>query len=295
MSGTISAKIETALAGYAPYRDYRAGRSSRADYVAVLDSREAEGRELGLNRDQFHLSGRGPRDEVAFVASVLADLRARGLIPGTAYDLAAFAAFRERVRAAFDHGAYSTYIFPEEERLAYALAEIAKPVSAGFFGSYYGYWAIWALPALAARGGRAVFLDIDQRVNDLARENVQRLGFADRCSFVTRDAVAHLAQDATTYDFALIDAEGPEEHADPDYRKKYIYYPIFRASLPRLRPGALLAVHNVLLHDDAGDRYFTESIARNRQQFHKLLPLLAQEFPLQADYATSEGVGVYRR
>ncbi len=295
MPGTISALIETALSGYAPYRDYRAGRSTRAAYVAVLDGREAEGAALGLNRDQFHLSGRGPRDEVAFVAAVLADLQRRGLVASTAYDEAAFTAFRAQVRAVFDHGPFSTYIFPEEERLAYALAGIARPESAGFFGSYYGYWAVWALPALAARGGQAVFLDIDQRVNDLARANVERLGFGAHCRFVTRDAVAHLEQDATTYDFALIDAEGPEEHADPDYRKKRIYYPIFRAALPRLRPGALLAVHNVLLHDDAGDRYFTESIARNRQQFDKLLPLLAREFPLQADYATSEGVGVYRR
>ncbi|MBA3938444.1 MAG: class I SAM-dependent methyltransferase [Planctomycetes bacterium] len=295
MPGTISAKIRAALRDFPPHQDFRAGRITPAQYVAVLDAQEAEGARRGLNRDQFHLSGREPLDELAYVDGVLADLQRRGLIPTTAYDQAGFTAFRARVTAEFSHGDFTTYIFPEEERLAFALADIVKPTSAGFFGSYYGYWAIWALPAIARAGGRAYFLDIDPRVNDLGRENAAKLGFAACCEFITADAVGYLENSKTTYDFALVDAEGPEDHPDPDYRKKCIYYPIFRASLPRLRPQALVAVHNILLTNAVQDRYFAESVAKNRQQFHKFLPLLEQGFPLRADYATSEGVGVYRR
>jgi predicted O-methyltransferase YrrM len=295
MPGTIHSIITSALAGYKPYQDFRRGRATLQEYVAVLNGHEAEMAALGLNRDQSHLSGRGPLDEAAFVDGILADLVARGTIPAMGYDKAAFLAYRAQVQRDFSHGSYSTYIFPEEERLVYALAEILRPTSAGVFGSYYGYWGVWMLPAIARANGHVVYLDIDQKVNDLGKANVERLGFGRHCTFVTSDAVAYLERTATTYDFALVDAEGPEEHADPDYRKKYIYYPIFKASLPRLAPKAVVAVHNVLLSNLADDRYFAERIIANRQYFHKLTPLLESAFDPRSDYPTSEGVGVYRR
>lgn len=295
MPGTIHSAIISALAAYNPYQDFRSGRSTLQEYVAILNAREAELAALGLNRDQAHLSGRGPLDEVAFVDGILADLVARGTIPAARYDKAAFLAYRAQVGRDFSHGTYSTYIFPEEERLVYALAEILHPTSAGVFGSYYGYWGVWLLPAIARANGRVVFLDIDQKVNDLGRANAERLGFGRLCTFVTTDAVEYLERTTTTYDFALVDAEGPEQHANPDYRKKYIYYPIFKASLPRLKPKAVVAVHNVLLSNLADDHYFAERIVANRQYFHKLTPLLESAFDPRSDYPTSEGVGVYCR
>lgn len=295
MAGTIHTTITSALSTFTPFQDFRSGRLTRDEYVAILDRDEALMTGFGLNRDQFHLSGRFPLSEEAYVDTILADLQQRGAIATTAYDKAAFTAFRQRVTREFDHGAFSTYIFPEEERLVYALSEISKPVSAGFFGSYYGYWAIWTMPALARSKGKAWFLDLDDRVNRLGVANFTRLGYQDLVHFVTADAVAFLTSDATTYDFALIDAEGPEQHADPDYRKKYIYYPIFKACLPRLRPKALVAVHNMLLSNLSSDRYFQERIVVNQQQFHKLTPFIAQHFPIRNEYPTSEGVGVYRR
>ena len=295
MPGTIHAKITSALSAFAPFQDFRAGRLDRDAYVDVLEREEAKMGGFGLNRDQFHLSGRCPEQEEAFIDGILEDLRRQGTISSATYDKAAFTAFRRQVQATFDHGEYSTYIFPEEERLVYALSEIAKPVSAAFLGSYYGYWAVWAMPALARSKGRAWFLDIDERVNRLGLANFTRLGYGAQVEFVTKDAVAYLDASATTYDFALIDAEGPEEHADPDYRKKCIYYPIFRACLPRLRPGALVAVHNMLLSDLSDDRYFQERIVINKQQFHKLMPFLSEHFRNRREYPTSEGTGVYRR
>jgi predicted O-methyltransferase YrrM len=295
MPGTIHTKISSALSTFPAFQDFSAGRLTRDAYVDILDGNEQQMAGFGLNRDQFHLSGRFPANEEAFVDGILADLHKQGAIPSTAYDKAAFTAFRRRVMAEFDPGEFSTYIFPEEERLVYALSEIAKPVSAGFFGSYYGYWAIWTMPALARSKGRAWFLDIDERVNKLGLENFTRLGFGPQVEFVTHDAVKFLESTATTYDFALIDAEGPEEHADPDYRKKYIYYPIFKACLPRLRPDALVAVHNMLLSNLSHDRYFQARIVINNQQFHKLMPFLREHFRVRTEYPTSEGVGVYRR
>jgi predicted O-methyltransferase YrrM len=295
MPGTIHTKIVNALSSFAPFQDFRAGRLTRDAYVDVLERDEPRMASFGLNRDQFHLSGRFPADEEAFVDGILADLRGQGAIPTTAYDKAAFTAFRRRVMAEFNHGEFSTYIFPEEERLVYALSEIAKPVSAAILGSYYGYWAIWTMPALARSKGRAWFLDIDERVNKLGLTNFTCLGFGAQVEFVTRDAVKFLEATATTFDFALIDAEGPEEHSDPDYRKKYIYYPIFKACLPRLRPDALVAVHNMLLSNLSHDRYFQERIVINQQQFHKLMPFLGEHFRVRTEYPTSEGVGVYRR
>jgi predicted O-methyltransferase YrrM len=295
MSGTIFRKVDRALSEFEPYREFRAGRLDAGAYAQVLDREEPGMQRFGLNRDQFHLSGRFPRDEESYVDGILADLKLHGAIPTTAYDKDAFSAFRSLIEREFDHGEFSTYIFPEEERLVYALAEIAKPVSAGFFGSYYGYWAVWTMPALARNGGRACFLDLDPRVNALGEENFTRLGYGGQVRFVTQDAVRFLEEDQTTYDFALVDAEGPEQHADPDYRKKRIYYPIFKACLPRLRRGCLVAVHNMLLSNPTGDRYFAERIPVNREQFQKLTPFLETHFPIRCEYPTSEGVGVYRR
>jgi predicted O-methyltransferase YrrM len=295
MPGTVYHLIERALAGFQPFADFRAGRLDRDGYVRVLEGIADHQERFGLNRDQFHLSGRFPVDEAAFVQRILDDLVLNGLLPHARYDTVAFAAFRAQVHRTIDHGRYATYIFPEEERLAYAIAEIMAPVAAGFFGSYYGYWAYWALPALARTGGSAVFLDIDPEVNALAERNMQRLGFAQRCRFVTQDAVAFLAGSSEQFDFAMVDAEGPEHHPDPDYRKKYIYYPIFRQLVPHLRAPGLVVVHNMLLRNLTADSYFAERIPVNQQQFAKLLPLLETSFTGRQVYDTSEGVGVYRR
>src|SRR5271154_2542998 len=125
MPGTIHTKIVNALSAFTPFKDFRAGRLTRDAYVEVLEREEPRMGSFGLNRDQFHLSGRFPANEEAFVDGILADLVKQGAIPSTAYDKAAFTTFRKRVMAEFDHGEFSTYIFPEEERLVYALSEIA--------------------------------------------------------------------------------------------------------------------------------------------------------------------------
>jgi predicted O-methyltransferase YrrM len=226
---------------------------------------------------------------------MLIRLRSEGLLPRCDYDEERFAQFREHVTRAFNHGDHLTYIFPEESRLLYAVAEITAPTRTVFLGSYYGYWAIWALPAIAAAGGSAVLIDPDPEVLDLSAANVGRLGYADICTFVCEDGVVYLERERANYDFAVLDAEGPVAEGPADRRGKAIYGPLTAAVTPLLQPGGLLLAHNILLENLTDNGYFARRIASNIEQFVVFSRILARDYDLALALPTSEGVGVYRR
>ena len=76
----------------------------------------------------------------------------------------------------YDHGPFRTYIYPEEARLLFAIADILRPKAAIFLGSYYGYWARAPLAVIARHGGRAVLVDPDPQAQAVARRNLKSAG-----------------------------------------------------------------------------------------------------------------------
>lgn len=251
--------------------------------------------EVGLNENQIKLIERFPANEADFVAAALERLRHAGLIETTSYSTEAFEAYRERVAIAFDHADRVTYIFPEEERLLYALAAVTKPRRVAFLGSYYGYWAMWALPAIAAAGGKATLLDTDGECVSLARRNIERLGLGDTAEVVAGDALAYMRENREQFDWVVLDAEGPKLGLPYDQTDKALYYPMGAVAVERIRAGGMLICHNILLAHHTEDPYFANMIRNNERQFYKFLPFLAASCPRRVELSSTEGVGVYRR
>jgi predicted O-methyltransferase YrrM len=261
--------------------------------TGVDDSAYRRLTELGLNENQIKLIERFPSSEASFVDAALATLREHDLIATTSYSSDAFEAYRERVASCFEHAGRVTYIFPEEARLLYALAEITRPRRVAFLGSYYGYWAIWALPAIAAAGGRATLVDVNSDHVALARHNIERLGFGANAEVTARDAISYMHESAELFDWIVLDAEGPKRGLPYDETDKALYYPMARAALGRLRPGGILACHNVLLEHPNDDPYFANVIRNNERQFYRFLPLIEENCPRRVDLPSTEGVGIY--
>ncbi|MEV6843669.1 class I SAM-dependent methyltransferase [Actinoplanes sp. NPDC051411] len=293
-AGTAYDQIDHALRGYREYRAFLRGSLDRAGYCRWINSGAVTAEGLGLTEDQLNLSSRFPVDETAYVDRCLRTLRDAGVIESTRYPEREFTGIRRRIDEQFAHGGRTTYIFPEEARLLFALAHLLAPRHTAFPGSYYGYWAVWALPGIQAAGGRAVLIDIDESTMELARHNIEALGLAGGVEFRVADAIAD-GPGLPELDLCVLDAEGPRTGAPEDLTDKAIYYPIMAATTPRLRPGGVLVAHNMLLENLTTNGYFDGRVANNRRQYAKFHAHLDEHYDVQRTFATSEGVGVYRR
>jgi predicted O-methyltransferase YrrM len=292
--GTVFDLIEEALGPVSQYRDFRAGRLPQEQYAAWMTT-EGESAARGLlNEDQRNLSTRFPLDDRRYVDELLRDLNTAGIVTSATQPDRAFTVYRERVAQCTEHGGRTTYIFPEEARLLFALAHVLQPKRAVFLGSYYGYWALWALPGIVAAGGTATLVDVDPAVMSIAERNVAALGFAHAVEPVVADAI-EVARGLQDIDLCVLDAEGPEVAADPELTGKAIYHPIMRSATPAIRPGGVLVVHNMLLQNLTASTYFDRKIEHNRNQFSRFLPHLETYYDRSRVYPTSEGVGIYRR
>ncbi|SCF24432.1 Predicted O-methyltransferase YrrM [Micromonospora matsumotoense] len=226
---------------------------------------------------------------------VLADLADAGLVPEARYPRPEFERLANLVVDRFEHAGRTTFIFPEEARLLFALAHQVRPRNAVFLGSYYGYWAIWAAPAVLASGGRMTLVDVDADAMATARSNMAALGFADSVDFVVADAIDFAQHQLRDVDLCVLDAEGPKEGPVPDLLDKAIYFPITQAVTPALLPNALLVAHNVLLQNLTANAYFAGRIEHNRAQFGKWMTHLTEHYNVHRVYPSSEGTGVYRK
>lgn len=102
-------------------------------------------------------------------------------------------------------------------------------------GTFTGLSAL-AIARGLAPDGRLTCFDISTEFTDLARRHWERAGVADRIELRIGDATAGLAElpDQPHLDLAFIDADKPN----------YLTY--WSLLVPRVRPGGLLVVDNVL-------------------------------------------------
>ncbi len=174
--GTLSEILVERLGRFDFYRAFAAGTLSREEFHGLLIRYEEALRDRGLSPPLVRYASRMPLDDRAYVDTILECLHQDGLISTTRYDREEFEAYRRTIRARFAHGCYATSIFPEEERLVFALSEILGPRRLISLGSYYGYWTVWALPAVRERGGEAILIDVDPGVCALADKNLRDWG-----------------------------------------------------------------------------------------------------------------------
>lgn len=275
MSGTVYAKIYAALSACSSHIAFQNGEISVAAYQKWV---EGEGLMTitSLNEDQINLSARFPRDKHDFVRRAMSQCRALDVIADDRYDAELIEKNLANVDAEYDHGNHLTYIFPEESALLYAIVRNMRPRRAAVMGSYYGYWAVAA--KVAHPSLEITLLDVNPEVMDLARKNFEHLGVAGETTFTVGDA-ENLAPGLGNIDLLILDAEGPKlEEVAADYRDKAIYYPMLKAALGILAPGALVIAHNVILSNFTDGFYFEEKQQDYRKQYAKFLPLLREHF-----------------
>lgn len=295
-SGPVYELIQRELLPHPEYQGLRAGRISLAEYGRILERSSERSFGTALTENQRNLVTRFPHSEEAFVDEALTSLQEGGIIPSVEYPKEAFAVFREHVRATFNHGGYMTFIFPEEERLVFALSHILRPKRALFLGSYYGYWGIWMLPALRSGSGHATFIDPNPETNAVARMNISALGF-DECANVLDAEGTHFLNELLvrdSFDFLLLDAEGPDDAPDPQYRGKRVYLPLITTALRYLSPGATVLVHNILLRGNVSSPYFDRLIRKNGEELGAFMDFISRNFSNREIIDSTEGVGVFK-
>lgn len=130
---------------------------------------------------------------------------------------------------------YGMQVAPEQAALLTLLARIRGAQHAVEIGTFTGLSSI-AIARGLVPGGRLICCDVSQEYTDVARRYWKRAGLDDRIELRLGPAAATLAAMPTEphIDFAFIDADKTG-------------YPVYWAELiPRLRPGGLVVVDNVL-------------------------------------------------
>jgi caffeoyl-CoA O-methyltransferase len=125
---------------------------------------------------------------------------------------------------------------PDEAALLTMLARLVGARRALELGTFTGYGAISIARGLAD-GGRLTCLEVDDDYAGIARRNLEDAGVAERVEIVVGPALESLrAMPAEpTFDYVFLDAD---KTGYPDYYEEIV---------PRLLPGGLLLIDNVLL------------------------------------------------
>jgi caffeoyl-CoA O-methyltransferase len=129
----------------------------------------------------------------------------------------------------------SMQVSPEQAALLTMLTRLVNATVAVEIGTFTGYSALAIARGLAA-GGRLNCFDISTEYTDIARRYWERAGVADRIELrigPARERLADLPPDPVV-DIAFIDAD------------KSGYPTYWNELLPRMRPGGLVVVDNVL-------------------------------------------------
>lgn len=125
---------------------------------------------------------------------------------------------------------------PDEAALLTLLARLVGARRALEVGTFTGYGAISIAHGLAA-GGRLTCLELEERYASIARRNLEDAGVTDRVEIIVGPALESLRSMPAdpTFDYVFLDAD---KTGYPDYYEELV---------PRLVPGGLLLIDNVLL------------------------------------------------
>ena len=125
---------------------------------------------------------------------------------------------------------------PDEGALLTMLAKLVGARRALEVGTFVGYGAISIARGLV-EGGRLTCLELEEKWAEVARANLEAAGVADRVEIVVgpaEESLQRLPEDSG-FDFVFLDAD------------KTSYPTYYELIVPRMRPGGLLLIDNVLL------------------------------------------------
>ena len=161
-------------------------------------------------------------------------------------------------------------VSPASGRLLRVLVTATAPTRVLEIGTAIGFSTLWMATALPA-GGRIDTIDPDRARTDRARRYWLRAGVTDRVRVIIEPALRVLPRVAPGIEFAFIDA----------LKTEYIAY--LEALLPKMAPGGMITVDNVLWsgriaagqHDDDTDalRTFNDRFLRHEQLEATIVPV----------------------
>jgi predicted O-methyltransferase YrrM len=126
------------------------------------------------------------------------------------------------------------FAIPESDgRILRMLVESTGATNVVEIGTSSGYSGLWICLGLRAAGGRLTTFEIDPGRAEMARDLFARAGVAQRATVVVGDAHATVAGLKEPIDFVFLDAD----------KEGYVDY--LRTILPLVRPGGLIAAHNM--------------------------------------------------
>ena len=169
-------------------------------------------------------------------------------------------------------------VSPNEGKLLYLLAKMAgakRVLEIGTLGGYSTTWLARALPA----DGKVITLELDQKHAEVAWQNLDRAGVADRVEVRVGRAVDTLrwmiAQGEAPFDLIFIDAD----------KASYVEY--LDLSLQLSHPGTIILADNVIRNgrvmderppDDSsrGAQAYNNALAANQRLESIILPIIRQ-------------------
>lgn len=138
-------------------------------------------------------------------------------------------------------------------RLLSMLVAMIKPKRILELGTYVGYSAI-CLAENLPEDGKLITIDIDDEIEDMAREYINASPRASKIEFIVADALKWLEECNETFDLIFIDAN----------KRHYIEY--YNAVFDKLTPGGFILADNTLWGGKV-----VEKVANNDYQTKGLL------------------------
>jgi predicted O-methyltransferase YrrM len=138
-------------------------------------------------------------------------------------------------------------------RLLSMLVAMIKPKRILELGTYVGYSAI-CLAENLPEDGKLITIDIDDEIEDMAREYINASPNASKIEFIVADALKWLEECNETFDLIFIDAN----------KRHYIEY--YNAVFDKLTPGGFILADNTLWGGKV-----VEKVANNDYQTKGLL------------------------
>jgi len=139
-------------------------------------------------------------------------------------------------------------LHPDTSGLLHILVQSAGARNLVEIGVAYGYSTIWLAHVSQLTGGRLSSLEINPKLIEIAKQNVEEAGLSGQVDFVLGDARETVNSIALPFDFVLLDCW------------EWLYVEMLDVLAPRLRPGALVVADNVHPGTEDSDR-FVEAVS----------------------------------
>ena len=249
ISGQFALFAEKVLSAKDYYRQFKNGAINAAQFREKMLEDDSLNDYFGFDKRNYDRIPNIPLDEKMPADAIFKYLVDNKIIPqcNNMYD--GFDEFRQHIRKNYDHGDFYTNIFPEDERLIYAAAQVKQPKEVFVAGAYYGYIAVWVMKTVAKNGGMCVLSDIDDEVCKLAKENFARLGYTNNSAIHCEGGEILLANRRKPIDMLILDPTGDRSDPRPEYRGKNVYALCLRAAKHLLQKGSMIVVHNMSYED----------------------------------------------